>query len=74
MNFALAMLVLLVVTGSVWLLDRLYLSRRRDAAVRAALERASPQLESRAGETAADQQARKEDPASGPWKPRNFHR
>ncbi len=60
MNFALAMLVLLVVTGSVWLLDRLYLSRRRDAAVRVALERASPQLESRAGETAADQQARKE--------------
>ncbi len=31
MNFALLMLVLLVVTGGVWLLDRFYLRRRRPA-------------------------------------------
>ena len=30
MNFALLMLILLLVTGTIWLLDRLVLQRRRD--------------------------------------------
>jgi len=54
------MLLLLVVTGSVWLLDRFYLQRRRDDALRRALERAAPQLEPKPGESDAGYQARKE--------------
>ena len=60
MNFALFMLVALLLTGSIWLLDRFALARRRESAVRAALEQAQPKLTLKPGETAADYQTRKE--------------
>src|SRR6266581_2803086 len=60
MNFALAMLVLLVITGSVWLLDRFYLRRARDSAVRSELEQAAVQLQPRPGESDAQYQVRKD--------------
>jgi signal peptidase I len=60
MNFALLMLVLLVVTGGVWLLDHFYLRRRRDAAVHAALEQAAGQLRPKPGDSQATQEAMKE--------------
>ena len=40
MNFALGMLLLLVLTGGIWVLDRLWLQPRREAALRKALEEA----------------------------------
>ncbi len=61
MNFALLMLVLLVVTGGVWLLDRFYLRRRRDAAVNTAIAEAASQLRPRPGESEAALQARKDE-------------
>ena len=60
MNFALAMLLLLVLTGSVWLLDRLYLRSRREGAVRSALLQAEGKLALKPGESAADYQNRRE--------------
>jgi signal peptidase I len=60
MNFALLMLVLLVVTGGVWLLDRFYLRRRRDAAMQAAVAAAASQLRSKPGESDAVLQERKD--------------
>ena len=54
------MLVLLVVTGGVWLLDHFYLRRRRDAAVHAALEQAAGQLRPKPGDSEATQEAMKE--------------
>ena len=59
MNFALAMLVLLVITGSVWLLDRFYLRRARDGVVRRELEQAAAQLQPLPGESEVQYQARK---------------
>jgi len=60
MNFALLMLVLLMVTGGVWLLDRFYLRRSRAAAVHAAIEQAAAELRPRANESAAMLQERKD--------------
>jgi signal peptidase I len=60
MNFALAMLLLLLVTGVIWLLDRFYLAPRRQAAVRAALLQAEPALALKPGEGEADYQERKD--------------
>ncbi len=60
MNFALAMLVLLVVTGSVWLLDRFFLRRGREGAVRGELEQAAVQLQPRSGESDTEYQVRKD--------------
>ena len=60
MNFALGMLLLLVVTGGVWLLDRFFLWQRREAAVRSALARAEGQLALKPGESQADYQSRRE--------------
>jgi len=60
MNFALIMLVLLVVTGGVWLLDRVYLGRRRGAAVKAAIAEGSSQLRLGSGESVAALQERKD--------------
>jgi signal peptidase I len=60
MNFALGMLVLLAVTGGVWLLDRLFLRQRREAAVRAALARAEGKLALKAGESEADYRSRRD--------------
>jgi len=60
MNFALLMLVLLVVTGGVWLLDRVYLRRRREAAVNAAIGEAASQLRRASGESEAGLQERKD--------------
>jgi signal peptidase I len=60
MNFALAMLLLLVVTGGIWLLDRFFLARRRQAAVRTALLQAESALALKPGESQADYQTRKE--------------
>jgi signal peptidase I len=60
MNFALAMLVLLVVTGSVWLLDRFYLRRGRESFVRSELEQAAGQLRPETGESDIQYQARKD--------------
>jgi signal peptidase I len=75
MNFALLMLLLLAVTGGIWLLDRLWLGRRRQVAVRAALTQAQPRLTLKPGESDADYQARKEGilrevqqgPGREPW-------
>ncbi len=53
MNFALGMLLLLAVTGGVWLLDRFLLRQRREAAVRAALARAESQAGPQAGRVAS---------------------
>jgi signal peptidase I len=60
MNFALGMLLLLAVTGGVWLLDRFFLRQRRAGAVRGALARAESQLALKPGEPQADYQARRE--------------
>ena len=60
MNFALAMLVLLVITGSVWLLDRFYLRRGRESAVRGELEQVAVRLHPQAGESDSQYQARKD--------------
>jgi len=60
MNFALAMLVLLVVTGSVWLLDRFYLRRGRESAVRGEIEQAAVHLHPESGESDAQYQTRKD--------------
>ena len=60
MNFALAMLLLLVLTGGIWLLDRFALARRRQAAVRAALLQAESALALKPGEGQADYQTRKD--------------
>jgi signal peptidase I len=60
MNFALGMLVLLAVTGGVWLLDRFFLRQRRDTAVRAALARAEAKLALKAGESEADYRSRRD--------------
>ena len=60
MNFALLMLVLLVVTGGVWLLDRFYLRRRRDAAVNTAIAESASQLRPKPGESEAALQERKD--------------
>src|SRR5690242_5620947 len=60
MNFALAMLVLLVVTGSVWLLDLVFLRRARESVVRSELEQARVQLQPMPGESATQYQARKD--------------
>jgi signal peptidase I len=60
MNFALAMLLLLVLTGGIWLFDRFLLRARRDAAVRAALAKAEGRLALKPGESDADYQVRKD--------------
>jgi signal peptidase I len=60
MNFALFMLVALAVTGGIWLLDHFTTGRRRQAAVRGAIEQAQGALALKPGETQADYQARKE--------------
>ena len=60
MNFALAMLVLLVITGSVWLLDRFYLRRSRESAVRGELEEVALHLHPESGESDVQYQARKD--------------
>ncbi len=60
MNFALGMLILLLVTGGVWLLDRFLLSPARQARVKEALRRAEPKLALKTGETQADYQARQD--------------
>jgi signal peptidase I len=60
MNFALGMLVLLVVTGGVWLLDRFFLWQRRETAVRSALARTEGQLALKSGESQADYQSRRD--------------
>ena len=75
MNFALLMLVLLVVTGGVWLLDRFYLRQRRFVEVHAALEQAALQLRARLGESEESAAARKDaalreiqqGPGKEPW-------
>jgi signal peptidase I len=75
MNFALLMLLLLAVTGGVWLLDRFWLRARREAAVRSALAQAQPRLALKPGESDADYQVRKEaflrevqqGPGREPW-------
>src|SRR5436190_14557953 len=64
MNFALAMLVLLVVTGSVWLLDRFYLRRGRESTVRGELEQAAVHLHPESGESDAQYQTRKDSELS----------
>ena len=60
MNFALLMLVLLMVTGGVWLLDRFYLRRGRAAAVHAAIEQAAVELRPRPNESPTTLQERKD--------------
>ncbi len=60
MNFALGMLLLLAVTGAVWLLDRFYLRPRREGAVRAALVRAESQFTLKPGESQADYRSRRD--------------
>jgi signal peptidase I len=60
MNFALGMLLLLVVTGGIWLIDRFFLRQRRETAVRSALARAEGQLALKPGESQADYQSRRE--------------
>jgi signal peptidase I len=59
MNFALGMLLLLVLTGGIWLLDRFWLKPRRDAKVRAALEQAQDKVALKPGESQADYEARR---------------
>ena len=44
MNFALGMLILLVVTGGAWLVDRFFLAPARQARVKEALRQAEPKL------------------------------
>lgn len=60
MNFALGMLLLLVLTGGIWLLDRLILAPRRAARVRSALAEVEPKLALKPGESSADYQARRD--------------
>jgi len=60
MNFALAMLLLLAVTGGVWLLDRFVLRARREGAVHSAFARAEAKLALKPGESQADYQARRD--------------
>jgi signal peptidase I len=59
MNFALGMLLLLVLTGGIWLLDRLWLKGRREAKVNAALEQAADNVSLKPGDSQADYEARK---------------
>ena len=59
MNFALGMLLLLVLTGGIWLLDRFWLKPRRDLRVRAALEQAGDKVALKPGESQADYEARR---------------
>jgi len=60
MNFALAMLVLLVITGSVWLLDLFFLRRTREVVVRGELEQAAVHLRREPGESELQYEARKD--------------
>jgi len=60
MNFALGMLILLVVTGGAWLVDRYFLAPARQARVKEALRQAEPKLALKPGETQADYQARQD--------------
>lgn len=60
MNFALGMLILLLVTGGVWLLDRFLLAPARQIRVKEALRQAEPKLALKPGETQADYQARQD--------------
>ncbi len=60
MNFALGMLLLLVVTGSIWLIDRFWLAPRRKGRVQMALQAAEPGLALKPGESAADYQSRRD--------------
>ncbi|HZP87772.1 MAG TPA: signal peptidase I [Burkholderiales bacterium] len=60
MNFALIMLVLLVVTGGVWMLDRFVLQARREVRIRKALADAGTSLALKPGESQTDYQARRE--------------
>jgi signal peptidase I len=60
MNFALVMLVLLVITGSVWLFDWFYLRRSRESVVRGELEQAAVLLQPEPGESDIQYQARKD--------------
>jgi signal peptidase I len=59
MNFALAMLVLLVVTGGVWLLDRFALRQRREAAVRASLQQTAEKLRQEPRESDSEYELRR---------------
>jgi signal peptidase I len=59
MNFALAMLLLLLLTGGIWLLDRFWLRPRRETRVRAALEQVESQVGLKPGESHADYQERR---------------
>jgi signal peptidase I len=60
MNFALGMLLLLVLTGGIWVLDRLWLQPRREAALRKALEEAERKLATKPAEGEAEYKARRE--------------
>lgn len=59
MNFALLMLVLLVITGGIWLLDRFWLRPKREARVRAAIEQVADKVSLKPGESQADYEARR---------------
>lgn len=61
MNFALVMLVLLVITGAVWLFDVFFLRRTRDSAVRGELEQAAVHLQPLPGESDAQYRSRKDE-------------
>ena len=65
MNFALGMLLLLVLTGGIWLLDRFWLKPRRDLRVRAALEQAGDKVALKPGESQADYESRRAAVLSG---------
>jgi signal peptidase I len=60
MNFALAMLVLLAVTGAVWLLDKFVLRQRREAAVRNSVQQTAAKLRQEPRESDADYELRKD--------------
>jgi signal peptidase I len=53
------MLLLLVLTGGIWLLDRFWLKRRREAKVKAALEQVADKVSLKPGESQADYEGRK---------------
>jgi signal peptidase I len=59
MNFALGMLLLLVLTGGIWLLDRFWLRAGRETRVRAALDQVQGKVALKPGESQADYEGRK---------------
>jgi signal peptidase I len=60
MNFALGMLLLLVLTGGIWLLDRFWLGFARRERQHTALEQAADKVSLKPGESQADYDARRD--------------